>query len=89
MDLLELPSADVLTTNWDTLLERACESAVDYSYEVVRTEADLTYAKSPRIVKLHGAVGDAGPLIFAKRIIAHILPNTSIRKFCPPGVHRE
>ena len=66
MDLLELPWTDVLTTNWDTLLERASESTVDYSYEVVRTEADLTYAKSPRIVKLHGTIGDAGPLIFAE-----------------------
>ena len=64
--LLELPWTDVLTTNWDTLLERAAENTVDYSYEVVRTEADLTHAKSPRIVKLHGTIGDAGPLIFAE-----------------------
>jgi SIR2-like domain len=62
-DLLDLPWTDVLTTNWDTLLERAAENT---SYEVVRTEADLTYAKSPRIVKLHGTIGDAGPLIFAE-----------------------
>ena len=60
------PWTDVLTTNWDTLLERAAENSVDYSYEVVRTEADLTYAKSPRIVKLHGTIGDPGPLIFAE-----------------------
>lgn len=65
-DLLELPWNDVLTTNWDTLLERAAENTLDYSYEVVRTEADLTYAKSPRIVKLHGTIGDANPLIFAE-----------------------
>ena len=64
--LLELPWTDVLTTNWDTLLERAAENTIDYSYEVVRTETDLTYAKSPRIVKLHGTIGDAGPLIFAE-----------------------
>ncbi|MGB6535116.1 MAG: SIR2 family protein [Xanthobacteraceae bacterium] len=57
----------MLTTNWDTLLERAAaDNTVDYSYEVVRAAADLTYAKSPRIVKLHGTVGDAGPLIFAE-----------------------
>jgi hypothetical protein len=64
--LLELPWIDVLTTNWDTLLERASENTVEYSYEIVRTEADLTYARSPRIVKLHGTIGDAGPLIFAE-----------------------
>ncbi len=65
-DLLELPWMDVLTTNWDTLLERASENTIEYSYEIVRTEADLTYARSPRIVKLHGSIGDPGPLIFAE-----------------------
>ncbi|MDR3483402.1 MAG: SIR2 family protein [Bradyrhizobium sp.] len=65
--LLELPWSDVLTTNWDTLLERAAaENVADQAYEVVRTEADLTYARSPRIVKLHGTIGDPGPLIFAE-----------------------
>ncbi|MET4425776.1 SIR2 family protein [Bradyrhizobium sp. RT3a] len=63
--LLGLPWSDVLTTNWDTLLERA-ENATDCSYDVVRTEADLTHARSPRIVKLHGTIGDPGPLIFAE-----------------------
>ncbi|WP_050627299.1 SIR2 family NAD-dependent protein deacylase [Bradyrhizobium viridifuturi] len=63
--LLSLPWGDVLTTNWDTLLERA-EHTSDQSYEVVRTEADLTHARSPRIVKLHGSIGDPGPLIFAE-----------------------
>ena len=66
LDLLQLPWMDVLTTNWDTLLERAADNLHDYSYEVVRTEADLTFARSPRIVKLHGTIGDAGPLIFAE-----------------------
>ncbi len=65
-ELLDLPWTDILTTNWDTLLERASENTVDYSYEIVRTEADLTYARSPRIVKLHGSIGDRGPLIFAE-----------------------
>jgi hypothetical protein len=66
MELLELPWMDVLTTNWDTLLELASENVSEYSYEIVRTEADLTHARSPRIVKLHGTIGDAGPLIFAE-----------------------
>jgi hypothetical protein len=66
VDLLELPWMDVLTTNWDTLLERASENTVECSYTIVRTEADLTHARSPRIVKLHGSIGDTGPLIFAE-----------------------
>lgn len=65
VELLEFPWSDVLTTNWDTLLERAVES-VDIAYDVVRHETDLPHARSPRIVKLHGSVGDAGPLIFAE-----------------------
>lgn len=65
-DLLELPWMDVLTTNWDTLLERASQDVVEYAYEVVRAEADLTHARSPRIVKLHGSIGDSRPLIFAE-----------------------
>jgi hypothetical protein len=65
-ELLELPWTDVLTTNWDILLERASENTIEYSYEIVRSEADLTHARSPRIIKLHGSIGDAGPLIFAE-----------------------
>jgi hypothetical protein len=65
-ELLELPWSDILTTNWDTLLERTAEFSVDYVYDVVRFEADLPHARSPRIVKLHGSIGDIGPLIFAE-----------------------
>jgi SIR2-like domain len=65
-ELLELPWADVLTTNWDTLLERTAETVSDQVYEIVRTEADLPHARSPRIVKLHGTLGDRKPLIFAE-----------------------
>ncbi|WP_133647762.1 SIR2 family NAD-dependent protein deacylase [Paraburkholderia flava] len=65
-DLLEFPWSDILTTNWDTLLERALEDSVDATYDVVRTEADLPRARPPRIVKLHGSIGDVGPLIFAE-----------------------
>lgn len=65
IDFLRLPWADVLTTNWDTLLERAAEH-VEQTYDVVALEADLPHARAPRIVKLHGSLGDAGPLIFAE-----------------------
>ncbi|BCF89100.1 hypothetical protein PPGU16_21670 [Paraburkholderia largidicola] len=65
IDFLKLPWADVLTTNWDSLLERAAE-LVEQPYDVVALEADLPHARAPRIVKLHGSIGDAGPLIFAE-----------------------
>ena len=65
LQALNLPWSDVLTTNWDTLLERTAEEVTDYIYEVVRTEADIAHARSPRIIKLHGTLGDKDPLIFA------------------------
>jgi hypothetical protein len=37
----------------------------DFIHEVVRTEADIAHARSPRIIKLHGTLGDKDPLIFA------------------------
>jgi hypothetical protein len=36
--LVSLPWADILTTNWDTLLERAAETTDQQTYETVRTE---------------------------------------------------
>jgi hypothetical protein len=65
LQALNLPWSDVLTTNWDTLLERTADEVTDYIYEVVRTEADIAHARSPRIIKLHGTLGDKDLLIFA------------------------
>ena len=65
-ELLELPWADMLTTNWDTLLERASDHATSQSYEIVRSESDLPRARSPRIVKLHGTLRYGEQLIFAE-----------------------
>lgn len=64
--LLELPWADVLTTNWDTLLERTARSITAYDYEPVRTTADLAHARAPRIVKLHGSLGTSEHFIIAE-----------------------
>ena len=64
--LLSLPWMDVLTTNWDTLLERSAESNPDISFDVVRVPLDITRTKSPRIVKLHGSLPSHSPLIFTE-----------------------
>jgi len=63
--LLTLPWADVLTTNWDTLLERSASSLVDSNYDSIRVATDIARAKPPRIVKLHGSL-PSGPFIFAE-----------------------
>lgn len=64
--LLELPWSDVLTTNWDTLLERAKADLPERSYDVVLTPADIARTRSPRIVKLHGSLPSHTPFIFAE-----------------------
>ena len=64
--LLSLPWMDILTTNWDTLLEKAAESNPDSPFDVVRVPHDITRTKSPRIVKLHGSLPSHSPLIFTE-----------------------
>lgn len=54
--LLRLPWADVFTTNWDTLLERASKTARDRAYTIVRSKDDIPWGPRPRIVKLHGSL---------------------------------
>lgn len=60
--LLNLPWSDVFTTNYDTLLERTCRS-VAQKYDIVVYQHDLVNSKRPRIVKLHGSLSPASPLI--------------------------
>ncbi|MCD4503092.1 SIR2 family protein [Chromobacterium piscinae] len=55
--LLTLPWSEVLTTNWDTLLERAASEIHSLYYTTVTKPSDLAWAPSPRIVKLHGTIG--------------------------------
>lgn len=64
--LLNLPWSEVLTTNWDTLLERAAINVHSPVYSVVAKQSDLSYARSPRIAKLHGSIGVTEKLIFAQ-----------------------
>lgn len=64
-NLLTLPWTEVLTTNWDTLLERASEQDADIRlYSIVRQQEDLSNAISPRIVKLHGTINISEDLVF-------------------------
>jgi hypothetical protein len=63
--IMQLPWSDVLTTNWDTLLERTAQSVAEIGYEVVSVVGDIARAKSPRIVKLHGTI-PSGPFIFTE-----------------------
>ena len=61
--LLSLPWSDVLTTNYDTLLERACRSLVSPGYNIVVNPDDLERSKRPRIIKLHGSLPNYRPFI--------------------------
>lgn len=58
--LMELPWADVFTTNYDTLLERAADMVTSRRYNVVVTQEDLVNSGgSPRIVTWHISVPQA------------------------------
>lgn len=65
-DLLELPWSEVLTTNWDTLLERASVEVLHPVYNIVNRQEDLSGARSPRIVKLHGTINITDELTFTQ-----------------------
>lgn len=64
--LLRLPWEDVLTTNWDTLLEREAAQNPDRPYETVLTTADIARARRPRIVKLHGSLPSYTPFVLTE-----------------------
>ena len=61
--LLRLPWADVFTTNWDTLLEKASRRVFDRTYDPVLCSADLATTLAPRIVKLHGSFPSNRPFV--------------------------
>lgn len=61
--LLRLPWRDILSTNWDTLLETARTFVTNRSYSVVQTTADIASSLPPRIIKLHGSFPSHYPFI--------------------------
>ena len=65
-DLLSLPWSEVMTTNWDTLLERAAINIHAPIYGVVSKQSDLSCVRSPRIVKLHGSISVTEQFIVAQ-----------------------
>ena len=66
LNLLKLPWSEVLTTNWDTLLERASTQIYERNYSIVIKPEDLSSRLSPRIVKLHGTINTTTDLIFTQ-----------------------
>lgn len=61
--LLDLPWADVFTTNYDTLIERTRPAIYDRKYEVVLTPKDIASRAQPRIVKLNGSFPSTRPYV--------------------------
>jgi len=64
--LLELPWTDIFTTNYDTLLERSCDSATSQRFDIVVCKEDLVYSEKPRIIKLHGSFPSERPFIITE-----------------------
>ncbi len=67
--MLGLPWVDVFTTNYDTLLEKASDS-VSRPYSKVLTEKAIPSSPAPRIVKLHGTLGQRN-YVFTERDFAN------------------
>lgn len=74
--LLQLPWADVFTTNYDTLLERT--EIPGRTYHPVTKASELNTAFAPRIVKLHGSFPSQTPFIITEEDY-----RTYPRKFAP------
>ncbi|WP_411738525.1 SIR2 family NAD-dependent protein deacylase [Peribacillus sp. S4] len=66
-ELLNLPWADIFTTNYDTLLERAKRNIYERNYQVVYDVNDIPRSPAPRIIKLHGSFPSNRPFIFTKK----------------------
>lgn len=64
--LLNLPWSEIMTTNWDTLLERAAKDIHSQYYTPVTKFSDFVWTPSPRIVKLHGTIGTTDTFIAAQ-----------------------
>lgn len=67
--LLSLPWAEVLTTNYDTLLERAADRLVESSYVTICCREDIPLSRilgRRRIVKLHGSFSSHRPFILTE-----------------------
>lgn len=59
-DLLSLNWCDVITTNWDDLLERASKNATNSQpFSLVRSAKGLKVGNSSRIIKLNGSLRDS------------------------------
>lgn len=65
-DLLKFGWREVLTTNWDTLLENATEQYESKHFQIVNKPSDLTNTVAPRITKLHGTIGFSEKYIVAE-----------------------
>jgi hypothetical protein len=62
--LLTLPWTDVFTTNYDTLLERACQDITEKRFNLIYCKEDLVGSgDAPRVVKLHGTFPSHRPFI--------------------------
>lgn len=64
--LLNLPWADIFTTNYDTLLERTLINVISKNYEIIYNIKDIPFKQRPRIVKLHGSLPSYYPFIITE-----------------------
>lgn len=72
VDLLNIPWADIFTTNYDTLLEDAANDfrrKIDYDFKEIHSIHDIAFSKcigKTRIIKLHGSFLSHRPFIITE-----------------------
>lgn len=64
-ELFGLPWADVLTFNYDNLLEDAAQDYSSGKYTTIYSQENLLNASRPRIIKLHGSLPN-GPFVITE-----------------------
>lgn len=77
---LSLPWIDIFTTNYDRLLEKT-KDIFKFEYGIISSYKDIRNSKRPRIVKLHGNLGEESST--NKLILTKNDYRTYPRKFAP------
>ncbi|MEE3080391.1 MAG: SIR2 family protein [Bdellovibrionota bacterium] len=65
-EVFKFPWADIFTTNYDTLLEKALTDSIGRRYEIIKKIGDIPNSVQPRIFKLHGSISDSTPYIITE-----------------------
>lgn len=64
--IVELPVASIMTTNWDSMAERACKMAYGTQPKAIWSDKQLAKSETPEVIKLHGSLEEPESLVFSE-----------------------